>query len=317
MKINTLSLVALSVALFSLTISAQYNYLFFHCTAEFFSIVVGFGIFMFGWNTRKHTSNDFFLFLGIAYLFIALFDFIHTLSYKGMGVFQRADANLPTQLWIAARYMESTSLLIAPLFLTKRINCKLTLTSFAIVTGILAISIFLGFFPNCYIEGLGLTFFKKTSEYVISVILATAYFHIIKNKLHISAPIVILLLSSIVLTIISELSFTFYVSVYGASNLIGHIFKIVSFYLIYKAVIVQGLKQPYELLESKGAELRIALDEIKTLRGIIPICMHCKKIRNEDGYWEIVEKYISEHSQAQFSHSICKDCLEKFYPEYL
>jgi hypothetical protein len=315
MKINALTLVVLSVALSSLIILAQYNYLFFHCTAEFFSIVIGFGIFMFGWNTRKHTSNDFFLFLGIAYLFIVLFDFIHTLSYKGMGVFQLSDANLPTQFWIAARYMESISLLFTPLFFTKRINCTLTLTLFALVAGTIATSIFMGFFPDCYLDRSGLTFFKKISEYVISIILATACFHIVKTKRHIFPQITRLLLISIVLTIISELSFTFYVSVYGTSNLIGHIFKIVSFYLIYKAVIVQGLEHPYELLESKEAELRIALDEIKTLRGIVPICMHCKKIRNEDGYWEIVEKYVSEHSHAQFSHSICADCLEKFYSE--
>ncbi len=315
MKSNVLSFVSLLAVLLLLIISAQYNYLFFHSTAEFFSIVVGFGIFMFGWNTRKQSSNDFFLFLGIAYLFIVLFDFTHTLSYRGMGVFQRNDANLPTQLWIAARYLESVSLLISPVFLTKRMNCNLTFISFALVSGFLGIGICFGFFPDCYLEGSGLTFFKKTSEYIISIILLLAYLIIKRKKHYIPIPVTRLLLLSIALTIIAELAFTFYVSVYGTSNLIGHIFKIISFYLIYRAVIVQGLRKPYELLENKEAELRIALNEIKTLRGIVPICMHCKKIRNEDGYWEIVEKYVSEHSHAEFSHSICKDCLKKFYPD--
>lgn len=56
--------------------------------------------------------------------------------------------------------------------------------------------------------------------------------------------------------------------------------------------------------------------QIKTLRGLIPICSHCKKIRNDQGYYEQLEEYISTHSDAQFSHGICNECLEEHYPEY-
>ena len=62
--------------------------------------------------------------------------------------------------------------------------------------------------------------------------------------------------------------------------------------------------------------LRKALDHIKTLQGILPICMHCKKIRNDSGYWEQVEAYITNHSEALFSHCICPDCLTLHYAEY-
>lgn len=68
-------------------------------------------------------------------------------------------------------------------------------------------------------------------------------------------------------------------------------------------------------LENTNQELKKALAEIKILSGIIPICMHCKKIRDDQGYWNQLEKFISEHSGAQFSHSICDKCLEKHYPE--
>ena len=60
---------------------------------------------------------------------------------------------------------------------------------------------------------------------------------------------------------------------------------------------------------------KLAEEQIKTLQGIIPICMHCKEIRDDKGYWNKLEKYISEHSEVQFSHSICDECLEKLYPE--
>ncbi len=69
-----------------------------------------------------------------------------------------------------------------------------------------------------------------------------------------------------------------------------------------------------ETLKS-NKELHDALCTIKTLEGIIPICMHCKEIRDDKGSWNRLEKYICEHSEAQFSHSICEKCLKEHYPE--
>jgi PleD family two-component response regulator len=62
-------------------------------------------------------------------------------------------------------------------------------------------------------------------------------------------------------------------------------------------------------------ELQHALDSIKALKGMLPICSSCKKIRDDDGYWQNVEKYIREHSEAQFTHGICPECAQKLYPE--
>ena len=58
-----------------------------------------------------------------------------------------------------------------------------------------------------------------------------------------------------------------------------------------------------------------ALQEIKTLSGLLPICASCKKIRDDKGYWNQIENYIEQHSDAQFSHSLCPECLEEHYPE--
>lgn len=70
-------------------------------------------------------------------------------------------------------------------------------------------------------------------------------------------------------------------------------------------------------LENKNKELRQALDEIRILRGILPICSSCKKIRNEDGYWEQIEVYIQDRSEVDFSHGICEECARKLYPEFM
>ncbi len=63
------------------------------------------------------------------------------------------------------------------------------------------------------------------------------------------------------------------------------------------------------------AELRKALEKVKTLKGLVPICSHCKKIRNDQGYWEKIEEFFSEHSEAEFSHSICPDCAKEHFPD--
>ncbi|MBN1851052.1 MAG: transporter substrate-binding domain-containing protein [Deltaproteobacteria bacterium] len=79
------------------------------------------------------------------------------------------------------------------------------------------------------------------------------------------------------------------------------------------------LQKSYDTLEQKveerTSELQKALAEVKTLSGLLPICSYCKKIRDDQGYWEQIEIYISQHSNAEFSHGICKECAQKHYPD--
>lgn len=68
--------------------------------------------------------------------------------------------------------------------------------------------------------------------------------------------------------------------------------------------------------EALISELQKALDEITTLKGILPFCSYCKKIRNDKGYWEQVDIYISNHTKADISHGICPECAKKHYPQF-
>ena len=63
-------------------------------------------------------------------------------------------------------------------------------------------------------------------------------------------------------------------------------------------------------------DLQKALAEVKTLGGMLPICSSCKNIRNDEGYWQQIEEYIMDHSEADFTHGICNECVEKLYPEF-
>jgi PAS domain-containing protein len=62
-------------------------------------------------------------------------------------------------------------------------------------------------------------------------------------------------------------------------------------------------------------QLQDALEKVKTLSGLLPICSFCKKIRDDDGYWNKIETYIEAHSEAEFSHSMCQECAKKHYPQ--
>ncbi|MBF0574185.1 MAG: hypothetical protein HQK69_10595 [Desulfamplus sp.] len=81
--------------------------------------------------------------------------------------------------------------------------------------------------------------------------------------------------------------------------------------------MLRELQQKNREIQHKNIELEKAYSQIKILSGIIPICMHCKGIRDDQGYWSKVEEYITQHSEAQFSHGICPKCMEKYYSEYL
>lgn len=72
-------------------------------------------------------------------------------------------------------------------------------------------------------------------------------------------------------------------------------------------------KQAEIALKKEHADLQRALDEIETLSGLLPICALCKKIRDDKGYWNLLESYIEQHSKASFSHGLCPDCADKFY----
>ncbi|MEI7729213.1 MAG: response regulator, partial [Verrucomicrobiota bacterium] len=68
-------------------------------------------------------------------------------------------------------------------------------------------------------------------------------------------------------------------------------------------------------LREKNAELEAALAKVKLLSGLLPICSGCKKIRDDKGYWNGVESYVSKHSEATFTHGLCPDCTKKYFPE--
>jgi diguanylate cyclase (GGDEF)-like protein len=291
----SLQIVVLVAVVAGLYLSSLYSYILFHSIVEIFSIIVSSCIFLVAWNSRRFLDSNYMLFLGISFLFITIIDILHTLAYKGMGVFPGYDANLATQLWISMRYVLAVSFLAAPLFIRRKVNMPLVFSVYTAVTTLLLLSVFYwGIFPACYVEGAGLTPFKIYSEYVISLILFGSLIFLVTGRKAFDRRISGLLLGSIVLSIMAELAFTTYASVYGFSNMLGHMLVFISFYLIYKALIETGLTRPYDLmfrnLKRSEEELR-ALSYIDELTGLY----------NRRGFFTIAAKQLKISKRAKES----------------
>lgn len=221
---------------------SSFKYLMFHTIIELLIIIVSFSIMIMTLNMHRNSKNDYFIFLGITYGFVACIELLHTLSYRGMNIIDIGDtANIPTQLWIAVRYLESISILISFKYIKKKINILKVFISYAIITALIILSIFkFHIFPNCFIEGYGLTPFKMISEYIIIVVLGVCLFisydeyniNFLSNKYY---------SYFIIFSIGSELAFTIYRDVYGVINGTGHVLKFISFYILYSALIKDAI----------------------------------------------------------------------------
>lgn len=328
---------ALAVGLY---LTSLHSYLLFHALAELFSVAVAGSVFAITWTSRRYLRSGYLLLVGIGYLAFGFLDLLHTLAYQGMPVFPD-HAFAANQLWIAARGLESVTLVagFAVHGRTRLPSAAALLAGFGAVVGLLVASIFWWrVFPACFVAGVGQTPFKIAAEYVIIALLALAAVLLHRRRAQFDGGVYRLLQGSLAAAIGCELAFTLYVSNYGPSNLVGHYLKILSYFLVHRAVVETCVRSPFDLVFRELAEanarlagevaartaaeaaqaaivqeLRTALHELKALRGILPICAHCKKIRNDAGSWNQLEAYLSDHADVQFSHGICPDCLLRHY----
>lgn len=126
--------------------------------------------------------------------------------------------------------------------------------------------------------------------------------------------------AAVLQTVFTIKNFCFFLAIVGLFISAGMSFIVIG---VVKALRKQNRALQAEILERLRAEtenkdlidkLQQALESVKQLKGLLPICCSCKKIRNDTGYWERIETYIAEHSDAAFTHGICPDCAEKLYP---
>lgn len=244
-----LELFFFAVILSALFIISTKNYLLFHSLAEIFSVVISFGIFAFAWNSRRILSNNFFQLIGAAYLFIAVIQSFHLLSYKGMPVIVIGGKDVASQLWIASRYIFSLSFLCAVRFINRKLNLKFLFLILLVTTGFLFLSVFYWKnFPECFVERHGLTIFKKISEYITIAFLIVAEVFLFKKRRFFDRTVFNMLIVSIAVSVLVGVVFSLYSTLYGTLNILGHLLLIVSSYILYRAIVVTGLRSPYAII---------------------------------------------------------------------
>lgn len=232
----------------ALLVPGQEHYVLFHSVVEGLAVVVACAVFIVAWNTRAIADSSFLMVLGFAYFAVGAFDSLHLLAYRGVGVIGDASGDTATQLWIAARFMESVALLVGPWFLGRRVHAAWPALTTAAVAALLGAAIFGGLFPVCLRPESGLTPFKIGAEYAVAAVLIGALLHLRSRRAELDPSVYGTLLVAIAVTIVSELAFTLYAGPFGFFNRLGHLLKAVSVYLVYRTTVVTCLANPLQLL---------------------------------------------------------------------
>lgn len=253
---------SLIVAAVLLVLVSRYSYSVFHGLIELFAASTALAIFFVTWHSRRFLDNEYVGIVGVAYLGVAVVGVLHTLAYKGTNIFPGATTDLPTQLWLADRYIAASAFVIAPLFARRRVDLRAALASYVAVTTGLLIAIFAGVFPHTFVDGAGLTPFKIGSEYVIVAALIAALVLLLRVRDTFDRRVLWLLAESIVMSIGAELAFTLYTDPYGPANLAGHLLYAGAAFLVYRALVHVALEDPYAVLfrrlKTREADLELA-----------------------------------------------------------
>lgn len=236
------------VLLIGLYFVSRVNYTFFHSFSDMLVIFIAASVFVIIWSGRHLLDNQYYLFVSIAFLFFALFNFLHLLGNKGMVVFPEY-GNLGPAFYIIERYLLSISLLLAPLFIRRRIKTAFVFAAYSVVSILLLLSVFYWKnFPVTYIEGVGLTPFKIVSDYIADFILLASIGFLLLKRQAFDAKIFRYIVWSQILSVLTGLAFTLYTDPFGIMNVLGHFLLIASFMLIYMAFVDTGLAKPQNIL---------------------------------------------------------------------
>lgn len=253
------------LSLAGLLLLYEYDYPLFHISTELFSITIAFIIFVFAWNTRQMHSSQFLLFIGISFLFVGVFYLLHVLCSEGFIPVSGSSENISYQLWLIARCLGLLSIFGAFFFRYRALPLwALIIFLFLLSTG-LFVSVFnLSVFPVCYIEGQGMTIFMRVSSVVLMILCSVTIILFFQFKNLLSRKILFLLIASLGITLLGDLSLFRFAKDMHRTLFINHYSRIIAFFLIYKAVIVDNLIKPYELLFFKIKEKTQSLESMNT-----------------------------------------------------
>lgn len=289
----SLAIFVVAAALMTLHITRFYSPIHLHLYATIFQVTISFCVSVLTWNTRKFSENSFLGFLGTAFLFIGLIDLgqllclkttplltvaidtVNRLPFKALSADGERAINYAAQLWILARYIESISFAISFFFLRRKNVMTTSFTLYAIITVFCLLAIFdWHLFPDCFTANAGLTKFKNTGHIVNAFIFLGDVFLLYRHKAFMEKKMFRLLSAALVLAALAEYGFSGDLMGYNYSHPLAQLFKCISFYLIYRTIIAEGVLSPIALLIRNLNDSQVSLsrerDKLFTILDILP-----------------------------------------------
>jgi hypothetical protein len=248
------------------------HYLPLHTLLETFAIVVALMVFAIAWNAHTKNLSPNILLLAVMFVGVGLLDFSHLLSYAGMPDYVTpSGVEKAINFWLVARTLAASALLLVAVlpWRSKASPVKLLLMIVAVLL-MLVLSHWLilwrpELLPRTFIPGQGLTAFKIYFEYaIISINFVAAI--VLWWRMRQPQPFnVVMLFSAVCVMAMSELFFTLYADVTDIYNLLGHVYKIIAYLFIYRAIIVETFEQPYQQLNATKAQMEATLNALPDL----------------------------------------------------
>ncbi len=224
------------------------GHLLFHSLAELFTITVGIVMAVVSYYTFQFTKNNFLFYLGMGYFWIAVLDLFHMLTFKGMAIYSIDNVNVTLTFWVFSRLFEALLLLSAPFIIFRRFSATQVFVLFAAVVGAIYWLAFSPYRPDLYLQDSGLTGLKISLEYTTIALLAAALFLYKKLKKKFDRFVYYCVVLSITFTIFAEFSLTLYVDFHAYSSVLGHLFKFISYWMIFLAIVQVSLQKPFRAM---------------------------------------------------------------------
>ncbi|MDD4910799.1 MAG: MASE3 domain-containing protein [Sideroxydans sp.] len=247
------------------------NYLPLHTLLETVSIIVSMMVFAVGWNSHSQKLSGNIVLLASVFFSVAVLDFSHTVSYLGMPDFiSPNDAQKQLNFWLSARFIAAFVLLLVAIRPWKPL--KSNTTRHLIFISFICFALFMNWavvyhqawMPDTFIPGKGLTAFKKAVEYAIIVINIVTAIALWKKMREPQSFNVVLLFAAVCTLAMSEFFFTLYTTMTGSYNVLGHIYKVIAYLFIYRAIVVELIEEPYNQLAEAQKKLSISLQASNT-----------------------------------------------------
>ena len=322
-------IIVLSLILLSALISF-YNFNLFHITIEIYSIVISFIIFIIILNTHHIISNNYYIFLGVAFGYIGAFEFAHTFSFLNIDVFPFLTSTTTAQIWFLSRFTLALAILLSFIFVYNKLKISRAILAFGLYTVILLGSIlYLDIHIFSYIPTFDIYGLEVGKEYIIIALLLITLFLLRRNKLSFSDFHFNNTNAAVIFFITSELFFILEPILLEVSDIFGNISRLLTFYFIYRSVVLTGLKEPYNTIfykltqsNKKLTDLNQILNIVKNIHETINVNFELEilfekivniLIQKEDYQMAFIGEYIDENSTIKIRSSvgISNDFLRK------